>query len=143
MIGRLESGFQLFVDEYFKDYPWLIDKIDFKGEVNDRTELMNYYQKCKFFVLTSRHEGFPLVLLEAISNGCFILSSDFPAARDITDNGRYGRIFQAEDDETLAKLILNCDQNEFSLPSPQEMSTYADIKYNWKQVVYDIYLSLK
>jgi len=143
LIGHLERGFQLFVDEYFKDYPWLIDKIEFKGEVKDRTELMNYYQKCKFFVLTSRHEGFPLVLLEAISNGCFIISSDFPAARDIADNERYGRIFQAEDDETLAKLILNCDQNEFSIPSPQEISTYADVKYNWKKVVYDINLSLK
>ncbi|PUV22967.1 glycosyltransferase [Sphingobacterium athyrii] len=143
LIGQLENGFQSSIDEYFKANPWLIDKVVFKGQVNDREELMNCYRRCKFFILTSRHEGFPLVLLEAVSHGCFIISSDFPAARDITDNERYGRLFKAEDDETLAKLILSFDRNDFSLPAAQEMSIYANEKYNWRRIVYDIYLNLK
>ncbi|OOG15675.1 hypothetical protein BWD42_24300 [Sphingobacterium sp. CZ-UAM] len=143
LIGPLDSGFQIYVQDYFKVKPHMKGKVEFKGIINDREELMNHYRRSKFFVMTSRHEGFPLALLEAIANGCFILSTGFPAAKDVTENERYGYLFNVQDYEALAKLILKFDTCDFSIPSPQEISKYAHEKYNWNRIVNDIYLSLK
>lgn len=143
LIGPFESDFHLFVQEYFKEYPHLMDKIEFKGSINDREELMSYYRRSKFFVLSSRHEGFPLVLLEAIANGCFILSSDFPAARDIVDNELFGRLFNVGDYIALANLIVQVDESRFELPDPDYIAEFSAKKYDWAEIAKEIYLNLK
>lgn len=48
---------------------------------------------CDLFWLTSRFEGFGVVLVEALSVGAAVLSVDCPhGPREILDNGRYGRL---------------------------------------------------
>lgn len=143
LIGPLEGDFNSFAIAYFKRYPHLKDKVEFKGSIDDREELMSYYKKSKFFVLSSRHEGFPLVLLEAIANGCFILSSDFPAARDIVNNGLFGRLFKVEDHSALANLIVQADESGFVLPEPKDIAEVAAKNYDWKLIAKKIYLNLK
>lgn len=143
LIGPLEGDFNSFVQEYFKRYPHLKDKIEFKGSIGVREELMSYYRRSKFFVLPSRHEGFPLVLLEAIANGCFILSSDFPAARDVVNNGLFGRLFKVEDHLALADLIVQIDESSFVLPEPKDIAEVAAKKYDWAEIAREIYLNLK
>lgn len=57
------------------------------------------------FVLTSRYEGFGLVLLEAMSNKVPIISSNSDAAMEVLGH-EFPLFFQIGDFESLARLIL-------------------------------------
>jgi glycosyltransferase involved in cell wall biosynthesis len=50
------------------------DSVDFLGFVSDM-ELL--YKKASVFVLSSRYEGFGLVLIEAMSQGCACIACDY------------------------------------------------------------------
>lgn len=64
--------------------------ISFLGRVEDVSE---YYKKSTFFVTTSMYEGFPMVLIEAMNNGCIPCAFDtFESLYDIIDNGLNGII---------------------------------------------------
>lgn len=50
------------------------DSVDFLGFVSDMESL---YKKASVFVLSSRYEGFGLVLIEAMSQGCACIACDY------------------------------------------------------------------
>ena len=67
----------------------------------------NYLNKADIFVLTSKFEGLPNVLLEAQVLKKFIISSDCPTGpKEILKSGKYGDLFEVGDYKNLAKQIL-------------------------------------
>ena len=65
------------------------------------------------FVLSSRFEGFPLILLEAMSKGMGVVSFDCPTGpADIVDDHRNGLLVPAEDVEGLARAIREIVEDE-------------------------------
>lgn len=49
-------------------------------------ELSSLMRKCHVFVLPSLYEGLPLVLLEALSCGCRIITTNLPGCRELLEN---------------------------------------------------------
>ncbi len=85
----------------------LQDKIRLAGEVSDVVEELT---AADIFFLSSKSEGMPNVLLEAIDGGCAVVATDVGGVRDILgDGGQYGRIVRNGDVnssvESLASLI--------------------------------------
>jgi glycosyltransferase involved in cell wall biosynthesis/peptidoglycan/xylan/chitin deacetylase (PgdA/CDA1 family) len=79
------------------------DKVIMPGGVLNPTA---YYLSADLFVLSSNHEGFGTVLLEALACGLPIVSTDCrygPA--EILANGRYGRLTPVGDEDALACAI--------------------------------------
>ena len=65
------------------------------------------------FVLSSRFEGFPLILLEAMSKGMGVVSFDCPTGpADIVDDHRNGLLVPPEDVEGLARAIREIVEDE-------------------------------
>jgi len=66
----------------------------------------NWIEKADIFVLTSKREGFPYVLLEALSVGRPIISTDAPfGPAEILSNGKYGILVAVGNVRELAKQI--------------------------------------
>ena len=66
------------------------DTVDFLGF---RTDVEELYKQSEIFVLSSRYEGFGLVLIEAISQGCACVACDYKGRqREIFEELKDGRI---------------------------------------------------
>lgn len=84
----------------------LEDRVIFVGQVS---QPFPYMAKCDCFVLTSNYEGQPMVLLEAMTLGLPIISTDIPSCRYVLENGTYGLLTETNDvsgiAESMKKLV--------------------------------------
>jgi glycosyltransferase involved in cell wall biosynthesis len=73
-----------------------------------------YMSKAAAFVLSSRWEGLPTVLIEAMACGCQIVSTDCPSGPDeILAAGKYGRLVPIENAVALADAMLQTLEQPF------------------------------
>jgi glycosyltransferase involved in cell wall biosynthesis len=65
-----------------------------------------YMAKAAVFVLSSRYEGLPTVLVEAMACGCPVVSTACPGSAEILGDGKYGRLSPIGDPDGLAQSII-------------------------------------
>lgn len=85
--------------------------IDFMGQVSGMNDQWQYVD---LLCITSRHEGLPMVALEAMANGVPVISFALGALPDLIEQGVNGWIAPKGDIEEMGKLV----QLWFSLPAP-------------------------
>lgn len=91
-----------------KDYEKLVKELDleenvkFLGIRRDVEELM---QMSKIFVLPSRWEGLPIVILEAMANGIPIISTKVGGIPEVIEDGANGLLVDPESPTELAEKI--------------------------------------
>jgi glycosyltransferase involved in cell wall biosynthesis len=72
-------------------------------------------------LLSSRHEGLPTVLIEAMACGCPVVATDCPSGpRTILAGGTYGPLVDVGDDSGLADAVLS------TLAEPPTSGTLVD-----------------
>lgn len=98
----------------------LNDKISFLGFQSNPYKMMS---KTKFLIMPSRSEGLPITLLETLSIGIPIISSDVGILPDIIKNNKNGFIFKNSDARMLASTILTA--TKIKQDRYIEMSNYA------------------
>lgn len=88
----------------------LMGRVEFLGEVNDVQRLM---QESSIFVLPSRWEGLPMVLIEAMSQGMPCVAFDcFTGPRDIITHGVDGLLVEDQDNEQFVAKIFELIEDE-------------------------------
>ncbi len=79
----------------------LAEKIRIVGGVPNPRD---YFRQAHVFLSTSRWEGMPLAVLEAMSEGLFVLATDVVGNADVIQSGSNGYLFKTPEDATQ---ILN------------------------------------
>ncbi len=76
-----------------------------------------YMRKSSVFVLSSRWEGLPSVLIQALACSCPVVSTNCPTGPDeILDGGKYGHLTTIGDPEVLGQAILRSLQGDHRKP---------------------------
>jgi len=102
------------------------------GFVDNPYQYMNH---SKVFVLCSRWEGLPTVLIEALACGVKVISTNCPSGpEEILENGRWGTLIPVEDDDALAKSLIDslksCPQDYSSAPWSRFCSSKSIDQYD-------------
>jgi glycosyltransferase involved in cell wall biosynthesis len=91
-----------------------------------------FFSRAAAFVLSSRWEGLPTVLIEALSCGAPIIATDCPSGpREILADGRYGRLVPVGDAESLSGAICAAIDGDLARPPdaswmPYELDAVVD-----------------
>lgn len=79
--------------------------------------IQDYYSEAQIYVLSSRWEGFGLVLVEAMAHGLPIVSSDLPTSEEIM--GDFGLYFKNGNAQELAKKLEDATMIDWAAKSQQ------------------------
>lgn len=106
------------------------ENIQFLGFVT-RNILAEFYQNCDLFVFPTLGEGYGLVVLEALSTGTPVLSSNLAGGNDIIKDGYNGFVFQGGDDEGLRRLLSFLIENMNIIPAMSENARTSVMNMSW------------
>lgn len=99
--------------------------------IGARKDINSIYKEASFFALTSRWEGFGMVLTEAMSFGVPCISFDCPSGpRDIINNNENGYLIDNENEKQFVlqlTKIVNLSENELSILGDKAFDTIK----NW------------
>ena len=159
--SRLHKGFDLLIEAFRifaeENIEWTLDivgegveeptykKLIKNYQLEDRihvhpftNHIQKYYSEAQVYVLSSRWEGFGLVLVEAMAHGLPVISSDLPTSQEIM--GDFGMYFTIGDVKGMARQMKAAIQMDWQEKSEQALKIAArfDIKtiiYQWKQLI--------
>lgn len=112
---------------------WRSEKyhIEFLGFQKDMESL---YKKSEIFVLSSRYEGFGLVLIEAMSQGCAPIACDYKGRqREIIQDDSQGLCCEPDHVEGLAdaiqKMMIDEDYRKYVQQNAVERSKFYELNH--------------
>lgn len=116
----------------------LIAKLNLSSSVSlegHSQNIANHYIHSSFYIMTSRFEGLPMVLLEAQSFGLPILSVDCPTGpSEIIKHGENGFLCKNNDiSELITEVITNISENDYI--KLVENSKYNIKNYDMKNIM--------
>jgi len=87
------------------DFPY----IKFHGNINDNEKINSIYSRAHLLLITSTTEGFPMVIMEAMANGCAIIATPVGDIPFHVKNNENGFLFSSVDDEQ-GIIIEGCEK---------------------------------
>ena len=102
--------------------------------------IQQYYTNAQVYVLSSRWEGFGLVLVEAMAHGLPIVSSDLPTSKEIM--GDFGMYFTNGNVNELAEQLHKATEIEWNKKSEEaiQIAQRFNIQHiieQWNKIIYE------
>lgn len=111
----------------------LQDSVVFPGRIGNVYE---WYDRSSIFVLSSRREGFPNVLLEAMSRGCAVVAFDcLSGPADLIEHKVNGLLVPPEDTDVLAEAMDTLLVNDKLNQSVREKAKLVQLKYSEEKIL--------
>lgn len=107
--------------------------IHFKGFVKNPYA---YMRQSDMLVLSSRFEGLPTVLIEALAVGTPVVAVDCPdGAAEILDNGQYGVLVENNDCQKLCEGMVSVIENKDLVDKFKERSEVAISRFSYDNII--------
>ena len=94
------------------------NKIKFRGF---KSNPWNFINKADFLILSSKYEGFPMTLNEAISRGLPVVSSDCPTGPSDIVNDNNGVLYEVGNVNELRNILQKIVNGEISFKDQQDI----------------------
>ncbi|BCD67748.1 glycosyltransferase family 4 protein [Nitratiruptor sp. YY09-18] len=116
----------------------LIRKLSLEKKVfliGKQKDIFDWYAKASLFVLSSKKEGFPNVLLEAMGSGCASISFDCPyGPREIIENGKNGILVEDQNIDALVETMQKLIDDKNLREKLSKEAVNVREKYNIKRI---------
>ena len=111
-----------------------------------RTDMEHLYQRSAIYCLSSRSEGLPMVLIEAMSQGCApVACENLGRTKEIITNESEGLLFKTADVDELVKqlsiMITDCDKRnkiQYSAVKRSEFYLIDNIVDMWENLLKNV-----
>lgn len=106
----------------------LNDRVFLEGSQKD---VSKYYKGAKIFVLSTKTEGFGMVIVEAMIHGCPCIATDAPyGPRDILKNDLYGKLVPIQNAEEMKNAIKSLleDKEKYNFYKNQSLKRAKDFE---------------
>lgn len=105
-----EKGYEEELDQLIAEHN-LFDQVDF---LEFTPNPFTYMSKADIFVLSSRWEGFPSVLVQSMACGTQVIGTDCPGAtREILADGKYGALVPVDNWKAMGDAIIIAQKNQY------------------------------
>lgn len=99
--------------------------------------LSSFYHNADLFIFPSLYEGLPTVVLEAMSSGLPIITTNIPSLRNFIKSD-FGILVEPGNVNEISKAIEHIYNNKDMLNYMSQQSLYHVYKYDWKNVAIKI-----
>jgi phosphatidylinositol alpha-mannosyltransferase len=119
--------------------PQLRDRVEFLGKISEEDKADFLASVSLYIAPNTGGESFGIILAEAMAGGATVVASDIPAFADVLGDGQYGALFESENSENLAKVIIDLLRDDAKRKELAAAGAIHAQRFDWGQVGEEIF----
>ena len=119
--------------------PQLRNRVEFLGKISEEDKADFLASVSLYIAPNTGGESFGIILAEAMAGGAAVVASDIPAFADVLGDGQYGALFESENSENLAKVIIDLLRDEKKRNELAQAGAKHAQRFDWSQVGEEIF----
>jgi phosphatidylinositol alpha-mannosyltransferase len=119
--------------------PQLRDRVEFLGKISEEDKADFLASVSLYIAPNTGGESFGIILAEAMAGGATVVASDIPAFADVLGDGQYGALFESENSENLAKVIIDLLRDDAKRKELAAAGAMHAQRFDWGQVGEEIF----
>jgi len=119
--------------------PQLRNRVEFLGKISEEDKADFLASVSLYIAPNTGGESFGIILAEAMAGGVAVVASDIPAFADVLGDGQYGALFESENSENLAKVVVDLLRDYAKRKLLAEAGAAHAQRFDWSQVGEEIF----
>jgi len=119
--------------------PQLRNRVEFLGKISEEDKADFLSSISLYIAPNTGGESFGIILAEAMAGGATVVASDIPAFADVLGDGKYGALFESENSESLAKVIIDLLRDDSKRSELAKAGAAHAQRFDWSQVGEEIF----
>ncbi len=119
--------------------PQLRDRVEFLGKISEEDKADFLASVSLYIAPNTGGESFGIILAEAMAGGATVVASNIPAFADVLGDGQYGALFESENSENLAKVIIDLLRDDAKRKELAAAGAIHAQRFDWGQVGEEIF----
>jgi len=119
--------------------PQLRNRVEFLGKISEADKADFLASVSLYIAPNTGGESFGIILAEAMAGGAAVVASDIPAFADVLGNGQFGALFESENSESLAKVVIDLLRDHNKREELANAGAIHAQRFDWSQVGEEIF----
>lgn len=120
----------------------LTEHVILTGYVSDQ-QLAEFYQNATIFAMPSKSEGFGLVFIEAVAQGCSVLAGNKDGSVDALLNGKIGELVDPEDGDAVYRSLFKLLNKKTAIETLIERQELVRANFGYEQYKLNVMRALE
>ena len=119
--------------------PQLRHRVEFLGKISEK-EKADFLASISLYIAPNTGgESFGIILAEAMAGGAAVVASDIPAFASVLGDGEFGALFESENSENLAKVVIDLMRDDEKRRALALSGARHAQRFDWSQVGEEIF----